>query len=166
MKNHGNDDYKAGIGNQSKPSDQAAAAAGVINGLKSKILDGMNSIDGDHWSRKVSKALKGAFNPLAPGGTTATGTAGNKSQLDQRVRLHCTNISKDAQSAVSRAKTLQCKQKLADIACQHSKKSMFAESLPRYCPLKGEYMSSSTGTCTGTLTSKKSFPKLTFCLMK
>ena len=52
-------------------------------------------------------------------------------------QLPCDNMHQDAVSAVGRAKTPECRDKLAEISCQHEKEYMFAESLPRFCPLKG-----------------------------
>ena len=38
---------------------------------------------------------------------------------------------------MERATTNQCKQEIIDVVCQHQTDSMFAKTLPRYCPLKG-----------------------------
>ena len=51
----------------------------------------------------------------------------------------CPIEGKDAISALSRAKTAQCKQEIADIVCQERKSSLYPKKLPRYCPLEGEY---------------------------
>ena len=53
------------------------------------------------------------------------------------VHIRCSGLSDDAQSAMQRARSPECKQKLVDISCQHTQKYMFAKSLPRFCPLKG-----------------------------
>ncbi|XP_072022248.1 xylosyltransferase 1-like isoform X1 [Amphiura filiformis] len=50
----------------------------------------------------------------------------------------CPIEARDAISALSRAKTAQCKQEIADIVCQEQKAPLFPTQLPRYCPLEGK----------------------------
>eukprot|EP00058_Branchiostoma_floridae_P018096 XP_002603585.1 hypothetical protein BRAFLDRAFT_126911 [Branchiostoma floridae] len=49
----------------------------------------------------------------------------------------CEIKGKDAVSALSRAKTAQCKQQLADTACLMQEGKLFPEFIPRYCPVDG-----------------------------
>ncbi|CAK8682353.1 unnamed protein product [Clavelina lepadiformis] len=46
----------------------------------------------------------------------------------------CEVTLKDAQSAISRAKSQQCKQTISDVACKMQGNSLFPESMPRTCP--------------------------------
>ncbi|KAI8506542.1 hypothetical protein Bbelb_159690 [Branchiostoma belcheri] len=50
----------------------------------------------------------------------------------------CEIKGKDAVSALSRAKTAQCKQQLADTACLMQEGKLFPEFIPRYCPVDGK----------------------------
>ena len=64
----------------------------------------------------------------------------------------CPIDGKDAISALSRAKTAQCKQEIADIVCQNQKMPLYPTHLPRYCPIEGEQIKcESKVTTKGTL---------------
>ena len=45
--------------------------------------------------------------------------------------FRCEVTLKDAQSAISRAKTAQCKQEISDIACKMQANDLFPESMAR-----------------------------------
>ncbi|XP_041362874.1 xylosyltransferase 2-like [Gigantopelta aegis] len=49
----------------------------------------------------------------------------------------CDIVDKQALSALGRAKTVECRQQIADVACLNADGMLYAPSLPRYCPLKG-----------------------------
>ncbi|XP_064639668.1 xylosyltransferase oxt-like [Lineus longissimus] len=49
----------------------------------------------------------------------------------------CNIRSKDAISAMTRAKTLKCKQQIADVACDDQAGILYAKTLPNYCPRRG-----------------------------
>lgn len=51
----------------------------------------------------------------------------------------CTIESKDALSAIVRARTQKCKQEIADVACKEIEGTQYKRKLPRYCPLKGKF---------------------------
>ncbi|XP_033102591.1 xylosyltransferase 1-like [Anneissia japonica] len=50
----------------------------------------------------------------------------------------CAIQNKDAISALSRATTDDCKQRIADVVCQVQDNKLYPKTLPRYCPLKGK----------------------------
>ncbi|XP_071953271.1 xylosyltransferase 1-like [Antedon mediterranea] len=50
----------------------------------------------------------------------------------------CDIQNKDAISALSRAQTEDCKQRIADVVCQVQDNTLYPTKLPRYCPLKGK----------------------------
>ena len=47
----------------------------------------------------------------------------------------CGSIAKDAQSAVKRAKTRECKELIAEIACKHERGELYPERLQSLCPV-------------------------------
>ena len=49
----------------------------------------------------------------------------------------CEINGKEAVSAITRARTVQCKQELADVTCLHNQNKLYALRLPRFCSLKG-----------------------------
>ena len=51
----------------------------------------------------------------------------------QNVTFSCNVTNKEALSALSRAKTHQCKQEIADLVCAISRGEVYPSSLPRYC---------------------------------
>ena len=53
-------------------------------------------------------------------------------------RAPCDITSKEALSALRRARTDSCKQQIADITCKIQKNLFYPKKLPRYCPLKCE----------------------------
>lgn len=50
----------------------------------------------------------------------------------------CNITSKEAMSAITRAKTADCKQKLADTACLSLEEKLYPKNLPHLCPHKGK----------------------------
>ena len=51
----------------------------------------------------------------------------------ENVSFSCNVTSKEALSALSRAKTRECKQKIADLVCAIDRGEIYPASLPRYC---------------------------------
>ena len=56
-------------------------------------------------------------------------------------RFGC-QINKYAQSAIQRAKSASCKQDIANVACRIDEGTLYPKKLPRFCPIKGNKMSS------------------------
>uniref|UniRef100_A0A2C9MAE7 protein xylosyltransferase n=1 Tax=Biomphalaria glabrata TaxID=6526 RepID=A0A2C9MAE7_BIOGL len=50
----------------------------------------------------------------------------------------CDVSAKDVASAIKRAKTVQCKQEIADVFCQQQNGTLYTINLPNYCPNKGQ----------------------------
>lgn len=53
----------------------------------------------------------------------------------------CEISGKEAISALSRAKSKECRQQIAEVYCRHREGQLMPEKVTRYCPLEGEYMS-------------------------
>ena len=108
----------------------------VMQHMKSKLLNATNNFAPwkNSWSKKLSNMMANKFTGAPP--------ANNSHLVKQTGAVHmpCSGLTKDAQSAIQRARSPECKQKLVDISCQHAQKYMFAKSLPRYCPLKGMFV--------------------------
>ncbi|KAK0045041.1 xylosyltransferase 1, partial [Biomphalaria pfeifferi] len=50
----------------------------------------------------------------------------------------CDVSAKDVASAIKRAKTVRCKQEIADVFCQQQNGTLYTINLPNYCPNKGK----------------------------
>lgn len=50
----------------------------------------------------------------------------------------CEITGKEAISALSRAKTKECRQQIAEVYCRHKDKQLMPEKVTRYCPIEGE----------------------------
>ncbi|KAM9457238.1 xylosyltransferase 1 [Clarias gariepinus] len=50
----------------------------------------------------------------------------------------CEITGKEAISALSRAKTKECRQQIAEVYCRHKDKQLMPEKVTRYCPLEGK----------------------------
>lgn len=51
----------------------------------------------------------------------------------------CEISGKEAISALSRAKTKECRQQIAEVYCRHKERQLMPEKVTRYCPVEGEY---------------------------
>ncbi|XP_069021515.1 xylosyltransferase 1-like [Embiotoca jacksoni] len=61
--------------------------------------------------------------------------AGSESRKEQP---QCEISGKEAISALSRAKTRECRQQIAEVYCKHKERALMPEKVPRYCPLEGK----------------------------
>ncbi|XP_051994361.1 xylosyltransferase 1-like [Xyrauchen texanus] len=50
----------------------------------------------------------------------------------------CEISGKEAISALSRAKTKECRQQIAEVYCRHKERQLMPEKVTRYCPLEGK----------------------------
>lgn len=50
----------------------------------------------------------------------------------------CEISGKEAISALSRAKSKECRQQIAEVYCRHKEGQLMPEKVTRYCPLEGE----------------------------
>ena len=62
-------------------------------------------------------------------------------QVEVQYYPSCDILAKDALSSILRARTQKCKQDIADIACMSQAGKLYERRLPRYCPLKGNFVS-------------------------
>ncbi|XP_068193653.1 xylosyltransferase 1-like [Antennarius striatus] len=53
-------------------------------------------------------------------------------------RPQCEVSGKEAISALSRAKSRECRQRIVEVYCQHKERTLMPEKVPRYCPLEGK----------------------------
>lgn len=53
----------------------------------------------------------------------------------------CEISGKEAISALSRAKSKECRQQIAEVYCRHKEGQLMPEKVTRYCPLEGELFS-------------------------
>ncbi|XP_051989097.1 xylosyltransferase 1 [Xyrauchen texanus] len=72
--------------------------------------------------------------PLQQAKRSATPTADIK--YDQPPK--CEISGKEAISALSRAKTKECRQQIAEVYCRHKERQLMPEKVTRYCPLEGK----------------------------
>lgn len=70
--------------------------------------------------------VKKAATPLPPG-------------LEARKEQpQCEISGKEAISALSRAKSRECRQQIVEVYCKHKDRALMPEKVPRYCPIEGE----------------------------
>lgn len=50
----------------------------------------------------------------------------------------CEISGKEAISALSRAKSRECRQQIVEVYCKHKESTLMPEKVPRYCPIEGE----------------------------
>jgi len=60
-----------------------------------------------------------------------------ESILQSKLQPKCHISIKEAISAIGRAKTINCKQEIADVTCLSLDGKLFPTKLPNYCPIKG-----------------------------
>ena len=60
---------------------------------------------------------------------------------EERLKPVCDIKSKDATSAMMRARTNKCKNEIMKAQCLQQEGKLYPKSLPKYCPLQGEYTS-------------------------
>lgn len=51
----------------------------------------------------------------------------------------CEINGKEAISALSRARSRECRQQIVEVYCKHKERALMPEKVPRYCPLESEY---------------------------
>lgn len=56
----------------------------------------------------------------------------------RREKHQCEISGKEAISALSRAKTRECRQQIAEVYCRHKDRTLMPETVPRYCTIEGE----------------------------
>lgn len=63
----------------------------------------------------------------------------NKNLSDLKIEPVCNITSKDALSAIRRAKTRSCKQLIANVSCLMRSNKLYPQILPHMCPINGIY---------------------------
>ncbi|XP_041133745.1 xylosyltransferase 1-like isoform X2 [Polyodon spathula] len=71
-------------------------------------------------------------------GKKATTRAISSPQIKYDQPPKCEISGKEAISALSRAKTKECRQRIAEIYCQHKERLLMPEKVTRFCPLEGK----------------------------
>ena len=56
----------------------------------------------------------------------------------RKERPQCEISGKEAISALSRAKSRECRQQIVEVYCKHKERALMPEKVPRYCPVEGE----------------------------
>lgn len=56
----------------------------------------------------------------------------------RREQPQCEISGKEAISALSRAKSRECRQQIVEVYCKHKDRALMPEKVPRYCPTEGE----------------------------
>lgn len=50
----------------------------------------------------------------------------------------CEISGKEAISALSRAKSRECRQQIVEVYCKHKERALMPERVPRFCPIEGK----------------------------
>ncbi|KAM4717468.1 LOW QUALITY PROTEIN: xylosyltransferase 1-like [Anableps anableps] len=53
-------------------------------------------------------------------------------------QLQCEISGKEAISALSRAKSRECRQRIVEVYCKHKERGLMPEKVPRFCPIEGK----------------------------
>ncbi|XP_039979693.1 xylosyltransferase 1-like isoform X2 [Xiphias gladius] len=56
----------------------------------------------------------------------------------KKERPQCEISGKEAISALSRAKSRECRHQIAEVYCKHKERALMPEKVPRYCPIEGK----------------------------
>jgi len=56
----------------------------------------------------------------------------------KKEQLQCEISGKEAISALSRAKSRECRQQIVQVYCKHKERALMPEKVPRFCPIEGE----------------------------
>lgn len=110
------------------------------NGGTGPPQDHHQDADNDHGDTQLDK-LENSNNNDANGaeGPGVEASLATETPRFTKYQPKCEVTEKEAISAISRAKTVQCKQELADVACLHMENKLYKTYLPRFCPLRGEF---------------------------
>ncbi|KAM4536093.1 xylosyltransferase 2 [Fundulus diaphanus] len=111
---------------QKTPQERGVAAVGSDGALSHDLSSSRNfSVDG-------------AAKPQGAGMTGEPGSVDGAHQAPNADFMPKCDISgKDALSALHRAGSLQCRQEIASIVCQHQAGQLMPEALPQFCPRLG-----------------------------
>lgn len=137
------------------PLDRRRNKVGVVKGVAQGGAQGMNREPVDQEVSNqigVNSAHKAAFVHQAPNIVTSNSSK-SKHYRSKLVRVtptgnatlvleymsKCPIESKDAISALSRARSKECKQDITDTVCATSERNLYPLSLPRFCPFTGKY---------------------------
>lgn len=108
--------------------------------MKEHLLLGKNSNEvvqfNDHPRKNISNDLKEIHKPprqhlLIKGGNSSP-------ELSQEQAPKCEVTGKEAISAMSRSKSKQCRQEIAEAFCQHKLGRLMPEKVTRFCTLEGK----------------------------
>lgn len=76
-------------------------------------------------------------------------------------KRQCEISGKEAISALSRAKSRECRQQIVEAFCRHKDKALMPEKVPRLCPSEGE--NANSPTFQGHVTFLSVWPFPSFC---
>ncbi|XP_057716974.1 xylosyltransferase 1-like [Corythoichthys intestinalis] len=65
-----------------------------------------------------------------------SGRNGSRVPAPEQKASECEMLGKEVISALSRAKSRECRQRIADVYCRHQEEKLMPRRLPRYCPLQ------------------------------
>lgn len=63
----------------------------------------------------------------------------------RKEQLQCEISGKEAISALSRAKSRECRQQIVEVYCKHKEGTLMPGKVPRYCPAEGKITSQCSG---------------------
>ncbi|XP_077305060.1 xylosyltransferase 1 [Lithobates pipiens] len=109
--------------------------------VKENSLLGKNSNEVLHYGGNPSKNL--STNSLKDGYKSsklhhAKKTGSSSPEIKYELPPKCEITGKEAISALSRAKSKQCRQEIAEVYCQHKQGKLMPEKVTRLCPLEGK----------------------------
>lgn len=119
--------------------------------VKENSLLGKSSNEVVHFSdhavkNSSSSNLKEIHRPPRQHHIKKNGNSSPEIKYDQLPR--CEISGKEAISALSRSKSKQCRQEIAEIYCQHKQGKLMPEMVTRFCPLEGKLVDAEVGWTT------------------
>ncbi|XP_025094417.1 xylosyltransferase 1-like isoform X3 [Pomacea canaliculata] len=107
------------------------------NGGTGPPQDHHQDADNDHGDTQLDKLENSNHDANGAEGPGVEASLATETPRFTKYQPKCEVTEKEAISAISRAKTVQCKQELADVACLHMENKLYKTYLPRFCPLRG-----------------------------
>uniref|UniRef100_A0A8D0GR24 Xylosyltransferase 1 n=1 Tax=Sphenodon punctatus TaxID=8508 RepID=A0A8D0GR24_SPHPU len=108
--------------------------------VKENSLLGKNSNEvlqySNHAAKNSSSNLKEIHRPVRQHHLKKSGNSSPEIRYEQPPK--CEISGKEAISALSRAKSKQCRQEIAEMYCQHKQGKLMPEQVTRLCPLEGK----------------------------
>uniref|UniRef100_A0A672YKP7 protein xylosyltransferase n=1 Tax=Sphaeramia orbicularis TaxID=375764 RepID=A0A672YKP7_9TELE len=104
--------------------------------LGNQLMKSLSTLLSKPKGRGTVTTTPTSVNPT-PQAPTVPALAQGSSHIQQLKKTNSTP-GKEAISALSRAKSRECRQQIVEVYCKHKERALMPEKVPRYCPIEGE----------------------------